>query len=133
VISWFHIYAFKWVNLYRYTEDVEAALPEVMPLIDADLFGRAAEEREVEAIRGAYVEARRSRSHECLTLLATNASVPHALPELLAPVTRRLAAAASPSLRRKLEACLAAVQKGLLVNPHASPEVGLYKLNPAYP
>ena len=29
-------------------EDVEAALPEVMPLIDADLFGRAAEEREVE-------------------------------------------------------------------------------------
>jgi U3 small nucleolar RNA-associated protein 20 len=103
-------------------EDVEAALPEIMPLIDADLFGRAAEEREVEAIRGAYVEARRSRSHECLTLLASNAVVPRALPELLSPVTRRLAAASSPSLRRKLEACLVAVQKGLLLNPHATPE-----------
>ena len=103
-------------------EDVEAALPEVMPLIDADLFGRAAEEREVEAIRGAYAEARRSRSHECLVLLAQNAVVPRALPELLAPVTRRIHAASAPSLRRKLEAALAAVQKGLLANPHASPE-----------
>ena len=103
-------------------EDVEAALPEVMPLIDADLFGRAAEEREVEAIRGAYAEARRSRSHECLVLLAQNAVVPRALPELLAPVTRRIHAASAPSLRRKLEAALSAVQKGLLANPHASPE-----------
>ena len=69
-------------------EDVEDALDEIMPIIDADVFGRAAEEREVEAIRGAYKEARRSRAHECLTLLAANAACPSALPELLAPVTR---------------------------------------------
>ena len=45
-----------------------------------------------------------------------------ALPELLAPVTRRLHAADAPSLKRQLEACLTSVQKGLLNNPHASPE-----------
>ena len=103
-------------------EDVEDALDEIMPIIDADVFGRAAEEREVEAIRGAYKEARRSRAHECLTLLAANAACPSALPELLAPVTRRLHAADAPGLKRKLEGCLTAVQKGVLNNPHASPE-----------
>ena len=103
-------------------EDVEDALDEIMPIIDADVFGRAAEEREVEAIRGAYKEARRSRAHECLTLLAANAACPSALPELLAPVTRRLHAADAPGLKKKLEGCLTAVQKGVLHNPHASPE-----------
>ena len=68
-------------------------------------------------------------------LLASHCPCPKALPDLLAPVTRRLAAASVPSLRRKLEACLTAVQKGLLSNPHASPEemlilVGRCRLTP---
>ena len=35
-------------------EDIEDALPEIMPVVDADVFGRAAEERDVASIRGAY-------------------------------------------------------------------------------
>ena len=91
-------------------------------LLDADIFGRAAEERNVDAIRGAYQEAKRCRSHEVLTILAANAPCPRSLPALLSPVTRRLHAADAPSLKRQLEACLTSVQKGLLNNPHASPE-----------
>ena len=103
-------------------EDVETALDEIVPLLDADIFGRAAEERNVDAIRGAYQEAKRCRSHEVLTILAANAPCPRSLPALLSPVTRRLHAADAPSLKRQLEACLTSVQKGLLNNPHASPE-----------
>ena len=103
-------------------DDVETALDEIVPLLDADIFGRAAEERNVDAIRGAYQEAKRCRSHEVLTILAANAPCPRSLPALLSPVTRRLHAADAPSLKRQLEACLTSVQKGLLNNPHASPE-----------
>jgi hypothetical protein len=94
--------------------------------LDADVFGRAAQEREeVAAIRGAYKEARRSRAHECLTLLAASASMPDALPKLLAPVTKRLHAASLPSLRVKIEAYAQAVAKGVLRNPRLSPEATL--------
>ena len=103
-------------------DDVETALDEIVPILDADIFGRAAEERNVDAIRGAYQEAKRCRSHEVLTILAANAPCPRSLPALLSPVTRRLHAADAPSLKRQLEACLTSVQKGLLNNPHASPE-----------
>ena len=100
-------------------EDVEDALPEIMPVVDADVFGRAAEERDVASIRGAYREARRSRAGECLTLLASAAPCPGALPELLAPVTRRLHAADAPAVRAKLEGMLRAVSKGALANARA--------------
>ena len=103
-------------------DDVETALDEIVPILDADIFGRAAEERNVDAIRGAYQEAKRCRSHEVLTILAANAPCPRSLPALLSPVTRRLHAADALSLKRQLEACLTSVQKGLLNNPHASPE-----------
>jgi U3 small nucleolar RNA-associated protein 20 len=102
--------------------DVENALDEIVPLLDADLFGRAAEERTVDAIRGAYQEAKRCRSHEVLAILAANAPCPSALPTLLSPVTRRLHTAHVPALKRQIEACLASVQKGVLNNKHAVPE-----------
>ena len=58
-------------------EDVDDALEEIVPVLDADVFGRAAQEREeVASIRGAYKEARRSRAHECLTLLASSCTMP---------------------------------------------------------
>ena len=107
-------------------EDVDDALEEIIPVLDADVFGRAAQEREeVAAIRGAYKEARRSRAHECLTLLASSASMPDALPKLLAPITRRLHAASLPSLRAKIEAYAQAVAKGVLRNNRLSPEATL--------
>ena len=107
-------------------EDVDDALEEIVPVLDADVFGRAAQEREeVAAIRGAYKEARRSRAHECLTLLASSCSTPGALPSLLAPVTRRLHAASTPGLRAKIEAYAQAVAKGVLRNPRMDPEATL--------
>ena len=114
------------VNPETDPEDVDDALEEIIPVLDADVFGRAAQEREeVAAIRGAYKEARRSRAHECLTLLAASASMPDALPKLLAPVTKRLHAASLPSLRVKIEAYAQAVAKGVLRNPRLSPEATL--------
>jgi U3 small nucleolar RNA-associated protein 20 len=114
------------VNPETDPEDVDDALEEIIPVLDADVFGRAAQEREeVAAIRGAYKEARRSRAHECLTLLAASASMPDALPKLLAPVTKRLHAASLPSLRLKIEAYAQAVAKGVLRNPRLSPEATL--------
>ena len=107
-------------------EDVDDALEEIVPVLDADVFGRAAQEREeVAAIRGAYKEARRSRAHECLTLLASSCSTPGALPSLLAPVTRRLHAASHPGLRAKAELYAQAVAKGVLRNPRLDPEATL--------
>ena len=107
-------------------DDVEDALTEIIPVLDADVFGRAAQEREeVAAIRGAYKEARRSRAFECLTLLAQHAPMPDALPALLAPVTKRLAFASNQSLRIKLELYLQAVMRGFLRNKNASPEATL--------
>ena len=107
-------------------EDVDDALEEIVPVLDADVFGRAAQEREeVAAIRGAYKEARRSRAHECLTLLASSCTMPDALPKLLAPVTKRLHAASHPRLRAKTDAYLQAVAKGVLSNPRLAPEATL--------
>jgi U3 small nucleolar RNA-associated protein 20 len=107
-------------------EDVDDALEEIVPVLDADVFGRAAQEREeVAAIRGAYKEARRSRAHECLTLLASSCTMPDALPKLLAPVTKRLHAASHPRLRAKMDAYLQAVAKGVLSNPRLAPEATL--------
>ena len=107
-------------------EDVDDALEEIVPVLDADVFGRAAQEREeVASIRGAYKEARRSRAHECLTLLASSCTMPDALPNLLAPVTKRLHAASHPRLRAKMDAYLQAVAKGVLSNPRLAPEATL--------
>ena len=107
-------------------EDVDDALEEIVPVLDADVFGRAAQEREeVASIRGAYKEARRSRAHECLTLLASSCTMPDALPKLLAPVTKRLHAASHPRLRAKMDAYLQAVAKGVLSNPRLAPEATL--------
>ena len=39
-------------------DDVETALDEIVPLLDADIFGRAAEERNVDAIRAARTRRR---------------------------------------------------------------------------
>ena len=107
-------------------EDVDDALEEIVPVLDADVFGRAAQEREeVASIRGAYKEARRSRAHECLTLLASSCTMPDALPNLLAPITKRLHAASHPRLRAKMDAYLQAVAKGVLSNPRLAPEATL--------
>ena len=54
-----------------------------------------------------------------MTLLASAAPCPGALPELLAPVTRRLHAADAPGVRAKLEGMLRAVSKGALANARA--------------
>ena len=105
---------------------MDDALEEIVPVLDADVFGRAAQEREeVASIRGAYKEARRSRAHECLTLLASSCTMPDALPKLLAPVTKRLHAASHPRLRAKMDAYLQAVAKGVLSNPRLAPEATL--------
>jgi hypothetical protein len=91
-----------------------AALPTIAPLLGADLFGAAAEAKEVGAVAAqwkarpklprrphqnlamclltvlALQEARRCRSYESLELLAANVSFPECAGELLSPVVAHL-------------------------------------------
>jgi len=95
--------------------DVDALLPEVLPILDADIFGELSEEREISKIKAKTAEARHSRSLESIELLSAKASFPASMPILLSLVTKRLHDCGNIQNIRKIEQVLLSIHKGILV------------------
>ena len=94
---------------------VDALLPEVLPILDADIFGELSEEREISKIKEKTAEARHSRSLESIELLSAKASFPASMPILLSLVTKRLRDCGNIQNIRKIEQVLLSIHKGILL------------------
>ena len=94
-------------------EEVDVLLPEVLPILDADIFGGISEERGVIKITAKIPEARHSRSLESIELLSQKASFPASMPVLLSLVTKRLHDFGNIQITRKIEQILFSIHKGI--------------------
>lgn len=105
----------KVTTLEAQNVEVDAFLPEVLPILDADIFGEVSEAREIAKITAKIPEARHSRSLESIELLSVRASFPASMPILLSLVTRRLHDFGNIQSNRKIEQILFSIHKGILV------------------
>ncbi|KAI4344960.1 hypothetical protein L6164_012132 [Bauhinia variegata] len=96
---------------------LDYCLEDLLTVIENDILGGVAEEKEVEKIAGKMKETRKNKSFETLKLIAQNVTFKsHAL-KLLAPVTARLQKHFSPKVRAKLENMLHHIAAGVECNP----------------
>lgn len=96
-------------------------LPVTLDVIEADLFGEAAEAKDAGAVSGSLQEGKKQRGYEAYRLLAANTTFRTHLAYLLSPVRRRLAHASDAKLRNKLGALLQHAARGIAQNPTAVP------------
>ncbi|CAG9460436.1 unnamed protein product [Pedinophyceae sp. YPF-701] len=100
---------------------LDEATEQILPMLDADLFGAASETAEVAAIRATYREARTCRSPQAFELLARWSTFDKYGRFLLQLVAARLPyASTSAALRTKLRGLLAHAARGTLANPTAT-------------
>jgi U3 small nucleolar RNA-associated protein 20 len=96
------------------SHEVDELLPEIVPVLEMDIFGIVAQERDVYSIAATYSEARRTHSFDSFTIIAMRASFPDSLPLLLSPVMRHMDCGSDAKVNRKIEGILTSVQKGIL-------------------
>ncbi len=80
-----------------------------------------AEAKEVTAFAGKYKEAKRCRAYDAVQALSATLTFGPRLDELLSLVRGRLGEATAPAIRAKLEMLLAAVVRGVALNPSVTP------------
>ncbi|KAK3255424.1 hypothetical protein CYMTET_35392 [Cymbomonas tetramitiformis] len=97
--------------------DFDDTLQAVMPIIEQDLMGEVALEKEVAAVAAKMKETKHSKSMDTLELLASRVNFTTHLGDLMAPVRNRLADANSLKVRTKLETALHHIAVGLMANP----------------
>lgn len=107
---------------------LDASVPLVLPLIEADLFGQIAEAKEAANFAAAYKEAKRCRAYEAYQLLASAVTFsPDSMEDLLLLVRARLASASSPAVRGKLQQLLQHAARGVAANATArGPELAAF-------
>lgn len=94
--------------------EFDALLIEVLPILEADIFGKVSQAREGDKIATNVLEALKSRSMESIELLSLRASFPASIPILLSPVIKRLPEFRNIQSYRKIEEVLLSIQKGIL-------------------
>jgi U3 small nucleolar RNA-associated protein 20 len=97
--------------------EFDCALYALLPVIEADMLGDIAAEKEVAAITAKMKECKRTRAYDALELLASRVNFRTHLGELLSPVRNYLPAANALKIRTKLETALQSISVGLMANP----------------
>lgn len=82
--------------------DLDASIEQVLPLMEAELFGDVAETKEEAAFANKYKEAKALKAYDTYLLLASQITFATHLDVLLIPVRDRLPLAAAPRVRYAL-------------------------------
>lgn len=86
--------------------DLDASIEQVLPLMEAELFGDVAETKEEAAFANKYKEAKALKAYDTYLLLASQITFATHLDVLLIPVRDRLPLAAAPRVRCALYHCV---------------------------
>lgn len=96
---------------------VDCCFNELLCVIDNDIFGEVAEQKDVEKIASKMKETKKQRSFDTLKLIAQNVTFrTHGL-KLLSPVTAHLRKHLTQKVKLKLETMLNCIAEGIEKNP----------------
>ncbi|KAK9818396.1 hypothetical protein WJX72_012002 [[Myrmecia] bisecta] len=101
---------------------LDDCLQQVLPLMEADLFGDVADAKEAAEFAGAYKEAKKCRAYDTYQLLARMVTFRTHIGLLLSSVRVHLGEASNPKIRAKLAQMLQSAVRGIQANPSAGPE-----------
>lgn len=96
--------------------EFDYCVPLLLELLENDIMGEVAEEKNVEAIAIKMKETRHMRSFDGMKLIAQFSTFPSVVPTLLGPVRRNLPKTFSPKNRVKVENMLKHIALGLQSN-----------------
>lgn len=96
---------------------LDYCLEDLLSIVENDILGDLAEEKEVEKIASKMKETRKRKSFETLKLIAQSVTFKsHAL-KVLSPVTSQLQKHPTPKVKTKLESMLSHIAAGIECNP----------------
>ncbi|RDY00034.1 Small subunit processome component 20-like protein, partial [Mucuna pruriens] len=95
---------------------IDCCLADLLSVIENDILGDVAEQKEVEKIASKMKETRRKKSFESLKLVAQNVTFKSYALKLLAPVTAHLQKQITPNVKGKLENMLHHIATGIESN-----------------
>ncbi|XP_045811204.1 small subunit processome component 20 homolog isoform X1 [Trifolium pratense] len=96
---------------------IDYCLGDLLSVIENDIFGDVAEQKEVEKIASKMKETKKKMSFESLKLVAQNVTFKSYALKLLAPVTAHLQKHVIQSVKGKLETMLHSIAAGIESNP----------------
>ncbi|KAG6556135.1 hypothetical protein Mapa_002076 [Marchantia paleacea] len=99
---------------------IDYCLDQLLDVLENDIMGEVAEEKNVEAIAGKMKETKAMRSYESLKLLAEVANFQTHATALLGPARRNLQKSLSPKVKPKIESMLNHLCLGFLHNKSMS-------------
>ncbi|KAG0630923.1 hypothetical protein M758_1G214100 [Ceratodon purpureus] len=102
--------------------EIDYCLPLLLEMLENDIMGEVAEEKNVEAIAIKMKETKHMRSFESMRLVAQVITFPTQVPTMLGPVRRNLPKTFSPKNRVKVETMLKQIALGLQSNSSVSQE-----------
>nr|CAD1819808.1 unnamed protein product [Ananas comosus var. bracteatus] len=101
------------------TGKIDYCLAELISVVESDILGDVAEEKEVDKIASKMKETRKKKSFETLKLIAQSITVrTHAL-KLLSPIAAHLQKHLTPKMKKRLEMMLNYIALGIECNPSA--------------
>eukprot|EP00850_Spirogloea_muscicola_P013633 SM000093S24444 [mRNA] locus=s93:494111:510484:+ [translate_table: standard] len=117
-----HAILYKMAPVLRPGEIDEASLDKLLSVIENDVMGEVAEEREVDAIASKMKETRHMRSFDSLRLLSQAVDFQKSGSRLLGPVRASVArSSAKPGTKAKLKEMLRQIAIGVQANPTCTP------------
>jgi U3 small nucleolar RNA-associated protein 20 len=102
--------------------EIDYSLPLLLEILENDIMGEVAEEKNVEAIAIKMKETKHMRSFESMKLIAQVITFPTQVPTMLGPVRRNPPKTFSPKNRVKVETMLKQIALGLQLNSSVSQE-----------
>uniref|UniRef100_A0A2P2MF27 Uncharacterized protein n=1 Tax=Rhizophora mucronata TaxID=61149 RepID=A0A2P2MF27_RHIMU len=96
---------------------LDYCLEDLLSVVETDILGDVAEEKEVEKIASKMKETKKRKSFETLKLIAQSVTFKsHAL-KLLSPITAQIQKYVTPKMKTKLESMLNYIAAGIQCNP----------------
>ena len=102
--------------------DMDYCLVQLLEVLENDIMGEVAEEKNVEAIAIKMKETKHMRSFESMRLISQVITFPTQIPVMLGPIRRNLPKSLVPKNRVKVEMMLKQIGLGLQVNPSVTQE-----------
>ncbi|CAI8597993.1 unnamed protein product [Vicia faba] len=96
---------------------IDYCLGDLLSIIENDIFGAVAEQKEVEKIASKMKETKKKKSFESLKLVAQNVTFKNNALKLLAPVTTHLKKHVTQNVKGRLENMLHSIAAGIESNP----------------
>lgn len=96
---------------------LDYCLEDLLSVVENDILGDVAEEKEVEKIASKMKETRKQKSFETLKLIAQSVTFKSYALKILSPVTSQLQKHPTPKVKAKLESMLSHIAAGIECNP----------------